>query len=146
MRAAHDEVDAGGELIMLIPVTIKPDVELLGNCWGLNFEKPASAMAFRTGKWSRLRSSCRSGQLPAWPTTTRGVLTLAEYNRLAQETRAAVCCDKYRFLCETWVKYHHDTPLADELYRLTQSDSRLLKGAGAGLRRADVEALRGSAD
>jgi hypothetical protein len=78
-------------------------------------------------------------------TTTRGVLTLAEYNRLARETTPAVCTDKYRFLCDTWVKYHYDTPLADELYGLAQADSRLLEGAGAGLRRADVEALRGSA-
>jgi hypothetical protein len=78
-------------------------------------------------------------------TTTRGVLTLAEYNQLAREMTPEVCTDKYRFLCETWVKYHYDTPLADELYRLGQAHSRLLKGAGAGLRRADVEALRVSA-
>ena len=49
---------------------------------------------------------------------------------------------KYRHLCETWVKYHAGTPLADELYKLEQSRSRLLKGKGSPLKRADVEKLR----
>ncbi len=75
-------------------------------------------------------------------TTTRGVLTLAQYNLLARDAIPAACTEKYRFLCETWAKYHYDTPLADELYGLVQADSRTLKGAGAKLRRADVEALR----
>ena len=48
--------------------------------------------------------------------TTRGVLTLAEYNKLAREMRPPVVDPKYRHLCETWVKYHAGTPLADELY------------------------------
>lgn len=74
-------------------------------------------------------------------TTTRGVLTLAEYNKLAREVRPAVVDPKYRHLCETWVKYHAATPLADELYRLEQSQSRRLKGKGAGLSRADIEKL-----
>jgi hypothetical protein len=77
--------------------------------------------------------------------TTRGVLGLAEYNRLARETVPNICTDKYRFLCETWVKYHYDTPLADELYRLEQAHSRNLKDRGAGLRRADIVALRDAA-
>ena len=36
----------------------------------------------------------------------------------------------------------YDTPLADEMYKIEQQYSRKLKGKGAGLRRADVEALR----
>lgn len=73
--------------------------------------------------------------------TTRGVLSLAEYNKLSQETVPPACTDKYRFLCETWVKYNFDTPLADELYRSEQVLSRKLKGRGAKLKRADVERL-----
>jgi len=63
--------------------------------------------------------------------TTAGVLTLAEYNRRAQEFTPRACTDEYRFLCETWVKYNHGSPRADELYRLEQNQSRNLKGAGA---------------
>jgi hypothetical protein len=66
--------------------------------------------------------------------TTAGVLTLAEYNRRAREFVPRACRDKYRFLCETWVKYNYDTPLADELYRLEQCDSRNMKDKGASRR------------
>jgi hypothetical protein len=63
--------------------------------------------------------------------TTEGVLTLAEYNKRAQENLPEICSDKFRFLCETWVKYNSHTPLADELYRLEQQHSRTIKGKGA---------------
>jgi hypothetical protein len=74
--------------------------------------------------------------------TTRGVLTLAEYNKLAREMRPPVVDPKYRHLCETWLKYHAGTPLADELYRQEQSRSRVLKGKGSTLKRADIDKLR----
>jgi hypothetical protein len=76
-------------------------------------------------------------------TTTRGRMTLAEYNRLSQEFTPAVLHPKYRHLCDTWVKYHAGTPLADELYHLEQARSRRLKGKGSLLKRADIAALRG---
>lgn len=66
--------------------------------------------------------------------TTAGVLTLDEYNRRARAFTPETCQDKYRFLCETWVKYNYRTPLADELYRLEQRESRGLKGKGADRR------------
>ena len=62
--------------------------------------------------------------------TSKGVLTLAEYNHEAQKAIPETCQERYRFLCETWVKYHSDTPLADELYRVEQRRSRTLKDAG----------------
>jgi len=62
--------------------------------------------------------------------TTQGVLTLEEYNRRAQEHVPTACQDKYRFLCETWVKYNAHTPLADELYKIEQRGSRTLEGRG----------------
>jgi len=74
--------------------------------------------------------------------TTRGVIGLDEYNRLAQATRPPLLDPKYRNLCETWVKYHAGAPLADEMYKLEQSRSRVLMGAGSALKRADVEKLR----
>ena len=74
--------------------------------------------------------------------TTRGVIGLAEYNRLARETRPPVLEPQFRHLCETWVKYHAGTPEADKLYSLEQSQSRLLNGKGSRLKRADVEKLR----
>jgi hypothetical protein len=74
--------------------------------------------------------------------TTRGVIGLAEYNRLSRETRPPVLEPQYRHLCETWVKYHAGTPEADKLYSLEQANSRLLKGQGSRLKRADVEKLR----
>jgi len=72
--------------------------------------------------------------------TTRGLLDLDEYNRVARGFTPKVCEDKFRFLDETWVKYNYDTPLADELYRAEQEESRTLKGKGAGLKRADLGA------
>jgi hypothetical protein len=49
--------------------------------------------------------------------------------------------EKFRYLDDTWVKYHYDTPLANELYRIDQQHSRKLAGKGAGLSRDDIEAL-----
>jgi hypothetical protein len=77
--------------------------------------------------------------------TTRGVIGLQEYNRLAREARPPILEPKYRHLCETWVKYHAGEPLADELYKLEQVNSRLLKDKGSKLKRADIESLRASA-
>jgi hypothetical protein len=72
--------------------------------------------------------------------TTRGLLELDEYNRLARDFTPRVCQDKFRYLDETWVKYNYDTPLADELYRAEQMNSRTLKDQGAGLKRVDLTA------
>ena len=74
--------------------------------------------------------------------TTEGILSLEEYNRRSREFVPSTCRDRYRYLCADWVKYHYDTPLADELFKLEQKHSRLLKDQGAGLRRADIERLR----
>lgn len=62
--------------------------------------------------------------------TTRGIVSLKEYNRMAREFVPAVCAEPYRHLCETWVKYNSATPEADELYRLAQRGSRNLEGRG----------------
>jgi len=77
--------------------------------------------------------------------TTRGVLTLEEYNRLSREFTPKLCEEPFRFLCADWVKYHYDDPRAGEMFKLEQQHSRVLKDQGAGLRRDDVEALRSKA-
>ena len=66
--------------------------------------------------------------------TTQGTLTIDEYNRRARAFTPELCSDKYRFLCETWVKYNYLTPLAKELYRLEQRRSRTLCDIGVGPR------------
>ncbi|MEQ8497039.1 MAG: hypothetical protein RLW42_22705, partial [Gammaproteobacteria bacterium] len=90
-------------------------------------------------------SSCLAPKQDRY-TTSQGVLTLAEYNRRAREFRPLAATDEYRHLCETWVKYHADDPRAEALYQRDQQHSRRLAGRGAGLTRADVEALRGASE
>lgn len=77
----------------------------------------------RNGGWSP------QSKTSTW-TTTRGKLTLDEYNAAARDFTPAVLEEPYRFLDDTWVKWHHDTPLADELYRIDQRGSRRLEGRG----------------
>lgn len=74
--------------------------------------------------------------------TSAGVIGIDEYNRRTAAHTPPTETDDYRYLCETWVKYHHDSEAADALYKLQQKGSRNLEGKGAGLRRADIEALR----
>lgn len=76
-------------------------------------------------------------------TTTRGKLTLAEYNAKAQAFRPAQLDAKYNVLSDTWIKWNAQDPLADELYKLEQASSRNLKDCGVGLTAAAIEALRG---
>lgn len=78
--------------------------------------------------------------------TTEGVLGLEEYNRRSREFVPNSCSPRFRYLCADWVKYHYETPLADELFALEQKDSRLLKGKGASLRRDDIERLRSASE
>lgn len=78
--------------------------------------------------------------------TSRGLLTLAEYNRAASMHESPVSSARFRYLCETWVKYHRHTPLADELYRLAQRHSRQFHNRGASHpddhRKAEMASMR----
>jgi hypothetical protein len=76
-------------------------------------------------------------------TTTRGKLTQDECNAAARAFTPSYLATGSRYLDDSWVKHHADDPRADELYRATQAHSTRLAGKGPGLRRADVEALRG---
>ncbi|MAA74069.1 MAG: hypothetical protein CMN28_05130 [Salinisphaeraceae bacterium] len=74
--------------------------------------------------------------------TTQGTLTLSEFNRKAADFVPETLQNDRNLLCETWVKFHYDSPQADDLYKVHQKHSRLLKDRGAGLRRADIEKIR----
>ena len=74
--------------------------------------------------------------------TTRGVLSIEEYNAAVKAFTPRLNQPRFRYRCESWLKYHYDTPLAGEMYRIEQEGSRSLEGRGAGLRRTDIEALR----
>ena len=68
-------------------------------------------------------------------------MTQDELNERVRQFTPKLCTERYRYLDDAWVKYNYDSPLADELYRIEQSDSRNLKDRGARLDRDDVEAL-----
>ncbi len=74
--------------------------------------------------------------------TTRGKLGIKEYNEKVQQNTPELFSDDYQYLCETWLKYHYDTELAEAMYKTHQQNSRRLKGKGAGLKRDDIDALR----
>ncbi len=74
--------------------------------------------------------------------TSQGFMSNSDFNTRVRDFTPPLVSEKFRDLDETWVKYHYDTALADELYKLEQTHSRNLKGRGAGLRRSDIEALR----
>jgi len=73
--------------------------------------------------------------------TSRGQMTLAEYNNAVRSFTPVACRNENRFLDETWLKYNAKSEAARALYENEQALSRKLKGKGAGLSRADVEAL-----
>ena len=73
--------------------------------------------------------------------TSRGVLTLAEYNQAVRAFEPEA--HRYRYLDETWLKYNHDTPRADAMYRLEQTHARRIAARGASLDRSDLAALSG---
>lgn len=70
--------------------------------------------------------------------TSAGRIDIDEYNDRARGFRPAVVEEPYRFLDEEWVKRHHTTQEADDLYALSQRGSRTIESRGAGLRRADL--------
>lgn len=116
--------DSQSSMWSLIPYSVLVDDEFT-----------PTAGELRNGGWSP--QSKRS----TW-TTTRGKLTLDEYNDACQAFTPTILQEPYRFLDDTWIKTHHDSPLADELYRIDQHGSRTLEGRGAGLTHEDIAQIR----
>lgn len=67
--------------------------------------------------------------------TTRGTLSLEEYNRASRDFVPEEHREEYRYLCETWVKYNSGSDLAHNLYTAAQRSSRTLQGRGTRGRR-----------
>lgn len=74
--------------------------------------------------------------------TTQGELTLAEFNQKSTAFKPSFHGDDLRYVDEMHVKYTPDSPEAAALYKAHQKSSRRLEGKGAGLKRADIAALR----
>lgn len=74
--------------------------------------------------------------------TTAGALSLADYNARAQAFVPKQMAEPFRFLCDTSVRLRRQSAQVDALYMLEQESSPLLRCAGAGLTRADIEARR----
>ncbi|MCK8671445.1 hypothetical protein M1M07_09980 [Rhodococcus sp. HM1] len=82
----------------------------------------SSSLPVKTGLW----------------TTSAGRIDIDDYNARARGFTPAVLDGAHRYRDEEWVKWHHGSEQADELYRLTQRGSRNLEGRGSALRRADL--------
>ena len=75
--------------------------------------------------------------------TTRGELTLAEYNRAARAVALPQMAPEFRHLNDTWVKWNPEDERTAALYRREQATSRVLRERGHGLDAATIEELRG---
>ena len=75
-------------------------------------------------------------------TTTRGRMSLADYNAQARAFTPAAMAEEYRHLSDAWIRWHPDDPRVDALYRIEQRLSRRLADRGASLTRDDIEVLR----
>ena len=75
-------------------------------------------------------------------TTSKGKMTLAEFNTAAKSFTPYDCEEDTRFLCETWIKYNADSDAATKLYEGAQEHALRIAGKGTGLRRDDITALR----
>lgn len=73
--------------------------------------------------------------------TTRGVLGIVEMNAQIRQFVPKLCSEEFRDLDDAWVKYNAHTQRAHELYCIEQQYSRNLRGRGAKLSTADVEAI-----
>ena len=89
---------------------------------------PGTSLFKKTGKWR----------------TSKGLLTQDEYNTAVRAFTPKSCLTEYRHIDDYWVKYNSGSKVANELYRLAQENSQRLKGKGAGLKRADIQKLRGA--
>jgi len=95
-----------------------------------------------------LADSKGESRLPAKSTRytfARGKLTEDEMNQAAREFHSPLLEAPWRYYDEQHVKWHHQDEDVQELYRYTQENSRLLKGKGSGLVRADIDEIRRAA-
>ncbi|PTL60026.1 hypothetical protein [Paraconexibacter algicola] len=88
-----------------------------------------------TGSWSL---PPKTGAL----TVSSGRLTEDELNAAARAFSSPLHTAPWRHLDEASVKWRHDDPEVDAMYRYAQERSRLLAGRGSSLVRADLDEIR----
>ena len=71
-----------------------------------------------------------------------GKLSQDEMNERARAFRTQFVDGDWRLYDEQTVKWHHDDPDVNAMYRYTQEHSRLLRDGGASLVRSDIDAAR----
>ena len=74
--------------------------------------------------------------------TLQGKLSEDELNAAAKAFKSPLIDGAWRNFDWSTVKWHHDDPEVDAMYRYTQESSRLLRDRGASLVRSDIEAIR----
>lgn len=74
--------------------------------------------------------------------TTQGKLSEDELNARAKAFESPLVDGPWRNFDWSTVKWHHDDPEVDAMYRHTQERSRLLRDRGSSLVRADLDAIR----
>jgi len=75
-------------------------------------------------------------------TVSGGKFTLDELNAKSKDYVPEIVNSPWNFYDDKWVKYHFDSPEADELYKMAQDKSRLLKGRGSKLNRELIHKIR----
>jgi len=138
------------ELVGYITLTSQQNNPYNMNKWSNQPNDMWSAIPYsvlENDQWTSSVGPIRSGStsLPAktakW-TTTQGKLTQAEANAAAKAFTSGPVSAGSKYYDDSWIKYNYASPEADALYKATQANSRLLKGKGAGLSRADIDAIR----
>jgi hypothetical protein len=113
-----------------------------GDMWSpVPYAVLAGAPFTRTSGGSRPGATALVSKQGKW-LTTRGKLSLDEYNHAARAFTPAVCAERYRFLDDAWLRDHPASVEADRLYKLDQKASRQLAERGSGVTRADLDRLR----
>ena len=107
-----------------IPYSVLENEEWTGSVGPIR--SGSTSLPKKTGKW----------------TTTKGKLTQDECNAAARAFTSDPVAAGSKYYDDSWIKYNSTSPEADALYKATQVNSRLLKGKGAGLSRADIDAIR----
>jgi len=74
-----------------------------------------------------------------------GRLTERQLNEKAAEFDSPLFEQRWSGIDEATVKYRYREEPVEEVYRYSQEHSRLLRGCGAGLRRADIDRIRAEA-
>ena len=155
-RPIHSDEYGGSaiaELVGLVSMSSQQSSEYHMSKWAKapgEMFSPVPYSVLADDRWTSTVGPIRGGSTTLPPktekyTTTRGKLTQDECNDAARGFTPSYIAKGSRHLDDSWVKYNADDPRADELYHATQAKSRKLVRKGAGLRRADVEALRSEA-